>query len=115
MDIITETAVLECTEGTATSILSVTSQNFSRAENKLIATEQDKEAYTNIKPFRKCRLKPTSSDYLPCTPAPTSWQKTTEKDTVNGYRILLENSVCPCSTGGTIRIKSKGHEGEHKG
>lgn len=113
--IITETAELQCDKGTVTSALAVTSQNFSRAENKLIATEQDKQAYTNIKPFGKCKLKPSSSGYRPCVPAPIAWRKTTEKDTVNGYKILLENSVCPCSTGGTISVKAKGHEGDHEG
>jgi len=48
---ITDTAQLSCSQGTTASNLSVTSQNFSMAEGKYIATEHDKQANTNIKPF----------------------------------------------------------------
>lgn len=48
---ITDTAQLSCNQGTMPSTLSVVSQNFSTAEGKYIATEQNKQANTNIKPF----------------------------------------------------------------
>ena len=111
---ITDTAQLSCNQGTAPSNLSVTSQNFSTAEGKHIATEQDKQANTNIKPFGQCKLKPSSGGYLPCIPAPTVWQKTTEKDTINNYKILTEDSFCMCSTGGKIGVADKGHGEKHE-
>ncbi|MCJ8154200.1 DUF4280 domain-containing protein [Chryseobacterium sp. SSA4.19] len=110
---ITHTAQLSCSQGTTPSNLSVTSQNFSTAEGKHIATEQDKQANTNIKPFGQCKLKPTSGGYLPCIPAPIIWQKTTEKDTINNYKILTEDSFCMCAIGGKIEIAQKGHDEEH--
>ncbi|WP_336961288.1 DUF4280 domain-containing protein [Chryseobacterium contaminans] len=110
---ITDTAQLSCNQGTTPSNLSVTSQNFSTAEGKYIATEQDKQTNVNIKPFGQCKLKPTSGGYLPCIPAPVAWGKTTEKDTINNYKILTEDSFCMCSTGGKISIENKGHKEEH--
>lgn len=110
---ITDTAQLSCNQGTIPSNLTVTSQNFSTAENKLIATEEDKQSNVNIKPFGQCKLKPTSGGYLPCIPAPTSWQKTTEKDTINDYKILTEDSFCMCSIGGKITVDNKGHGEKH--
>ncbi|SHL93462.1 protein of unknown function [Chryseobacterium carnipullorum] len=111
---ITDTAQLSCNQGTAPSKLIVTSQNFSTAEGKHIATEQDKQANTNIKPLGQCKLKPTSGGYLPCIPAPTAWQKTTERDTINNYKILTEDSFCMCNTGGKITVDNKGHEEQHE-
>ena len=45
---LTETALLLCDKGTKPSQLKVTSQTFSKAEGKLIATEQDKQTEGNI-------------------------------------------------------------------
>ena len=111
---ITDTAQLSCNQGTTPTNLSVTSQNFSMAEGRYIATEQDKQANINIKPFGQCKLKPTSGGYLPCMPAPTVWEKTAEKDTINTYKILIEDSFCMCGTGGKISIENKGHKEEHE-
>ncbi len=111
---ITDTAQLSCNQGTMPSNLGVTSQNFSTIEGKYIATEQDKQPNVNIKPFGQCKLKPTSGGYLPCIPAPTSWQKTTEKDTINNYKILTEDSFCMCSIGGKISVDNKGHKEKHE-
>jgi len=63
---ITDTAQLSCNQGTAPSKLSVSSQSFTTAEGKYIATEKDKQANVNIKPFGQCKLKPSSGGYLPC-------------------------------------------------
>lgn len=111
---ITDTAQISCNQGMTPSNLSVTSQNFSTAEGKAIATEQDKQVNVNIKPFGQCKLKPTLGGYLPCVPAPITWEKTTEKDTVNSYKILTEDSFCMCGTGGKIVIDSKGHGENHE-
>lgn len=111
---ITDTAQLSCNQGIMPSNLTVTSQNFSTADGKMIATEQDKQAMVNIKPFWQCKLKPTTGGYLPCIPAPKIWQKTTEKDTINNYKILTEDSFCMCSTGGKIEVADKGHGEKHE-
>lgn len=110
---ITDTAQLSCNQGTIPSNLSVTSQDFTTAERKYIATEKDKETNVNIKPFGQCKLKPSSGGYLPCIPAPTIWQETTEKDKINNYKILTEDSFCMCGTGGKISVKNKGHSEKH--
>jgi hypothetical protein len=112
-DKITETAILECDKGSIPTPLSVTSQNFCYLANKLIATENDNQPIVNIKPFGVCRLKPSAVGYLPCVPSPTAWQKTSDKDEISGKKILTENSTCPCSTGGTIKIQDKGHSENH--
>ncbi|MBV8326545.1 DUF4280 domain-containing protein [Chryseobacterium sp.] len=111
---ITDTAQLFCNQGIAPGNLSVTSQHFSTAEGKYIATEQDKQADINIQSFGLCKLKPTSGGYLPCIPAPIAWEKTTEKDTINNYKILTENSFCLCGTGGKIEVSNKGHAERHE-
>ena len=111
---ITDTAQLSCSQGMTPNNLAVNSQNFSTAEGKLIATEQDKQAMVNIKPFGQCKLKSIAGGYLPCIPVPIIWQKTTEKDTINKYKILTEESFCMCATGGKIEISHKGHEEKHQ-
>ncbi|AKK74563.1 hypothetical protein OK18_19845 [Chryseobacterium gallinarum] len=111
---ITDTAQLSCNQGTAPSNLKVTSQNFSMAEEKYIATQQDKQVNINIRPFGQCRLKPASGGYLPCIPVPVAWEKTTEKDTINNYKILTEDSFCMCGTGGKIEVVDKGHGEKHE-
>ena len=87
--IITDTAELSCNQGTATSKLNVTSQDFVTIEGKAMATEEDKQANTNILPFKQCKLKPFSSGYLPCVPAPIQWEDAAEKDSINGQKILI--------------------------
>lgn len=94
MDIITNTAELACNQGTTKNKLVVTSQNFLTIQDKPIATEGDKQANVNIMPFGQCKLKPTSSGYLPCMSAPTKWEQTAEKDTINELKILTEKSTC---------------------
>ena len=111
--IITDTAELSCDQGTATSKLNVTSQDFVTIEGKAMATEEDKQANSNIQPFKQCKLKPSSGGYLPCVPAPIKWEDTAEKDSINGQKILTESSYCMCSVGGKITVKDKGHNENH--
>ena len=44
---ITETAKLQCNQGTVTTTLKVTSQQFAKINDKLQATEEDKQANEN--------------------------------------------------------------------
>ncbi|TWP28923.1 DUF4280 domain-containing protein [Apibacter muscae] len=92
---------LECSEGTEPTPIQVTSQNFVSLAGKLQATEQDKEANTNIIPFGLCKLKPIPGGYLPCQPALIKWQNTSVF-TIDGKQELTTDSFCICSTGGKI-------------
>lgn len=111
---IKETTQLQCDKGTIPTPITVTSQTFMSIEGKLKATEEDKQSNVNIKPFGQCKIKPTTGGFLPCIPAPASWQKTTEKDTINNYKILTADSFCMCSMGGRIVVYSKGHGEMHE-
>ncbi|KQB37499.1 DUF4280 domain-containing protein [Flavobacterium aquidurense] len=106
---ITESAQLKCDKGTTPSFLQVTSQDFSKADDKLIATEEDKKANENIRPFGSCKLK----YYQTCNPQPINWQNTASKDTINEFKILTEKSTCLCSIGGKISIDNVGHSEKH--
>ena len=110
--IITDTAELSCNQGTATSKLNVTSQDFVTIEGKAMATEEDKQANVNIMPFGL--LKPTTGGYLPCVPVPTKWEQTAVKDTINDLKILTEKSTCQCAVGGKISVTHKGHNEQHE-
>ena len=83
--IITNTAELSCNQGTATSNLNVTSQDFVTIEGKAMATEEDKQTNVNILPFKQCKLKPSSGGYLPCVPAPIQWEDAARIDTIMGF------------------------------
>ena len=106
---VTEKAILLCDKGVKPGQLKVTSQTFSKAGDKLIATEQDKQPETNIPNFGVCTI--TRSK---CSPAVIKWEKTTEKDNINGYKILTEDSNCQCLVGGKISIQNKGHTEKHE-
>lgn len=106
---ITEKAILVCDKGAKPSELKVTSQDFGTADGKLIATEKDKQVETNIPNFSACSV--TRSK---CNPAPVKWEKTADKDTINDYKILTDQSTCQCSVGGKISVSYKGHEENHE-
>jgi len=112
--IITDTAELSCNQGTVITALKVTSQQFAKINDKLQATEEDKQANTNIQPFKQCKLKPTTGGYLPCVPVPTKWEQTVAKDTINDLKILTEKSACQCAVGGKISVTHKGHNEQHE-
>jgi Domain of unknown function (DUF4280) len=105
---ITQDALLACNKGTKPSKLKVTSHDFCTAEGKLVATENDKEPETNIANFGVCAITKSS-----CVPSVQKWEKTTEKDTINGCKMLTEKSTCQCSQGGKIEIQDKGHKEKH--
>ena len=105
--IITNTAELSCNQGTATSKLNVTSQDFVTIEGKAMATEEDKQANVNIMPFGQCKLKPTTSGYLPCMPAPIKWENTSFS-TIDGKKELNSASCIQCAIGGKITFTDTG-------
>ncbi|WP_449399285.1 PAAR-like protein [Chryseobacterium wanjuense] len=58
-------------------------------------------------------MKPTSGGYLPCSYAPAGkWQKTYDKVTIMGKKIVTELSELQCVIGGKITIKDHGQRGE---
>lgn len=105
---LTEQAILLCDKGAKPSQLKVTSQDYCKADNKLVATEQDKQAESNIPNFGMCAITKST-----CSPAVIQWDKATEKDTLNGYKILTEESTCQCTVGGKISVQHKGHGEKH--
>jgi hypothetical protein len=106
---LTEKAILFCDKGAKPSELKVTSQDFCKAESKLIATEQDKQTESNIPNFGACSITRST-----CSPKPIKWDKTAKKDTINNYKILTNESTCQCSSGGKISIQHKGHVEKHE-
>lgn len=106
---ITEQAQLNCDKGSSPGKLSVTSQNFCKAGNKLIATENDKEAEVNIPAFGMCSVTQKN-----CKPQVSAWMDTSVKDTINGSKILTQQSFCICSQGGKISVTEKGHTENHE-
>jgi Domain of unknown function (DUF4280) len=106
---LTENAILICDKGAIPSLLKVTSHSFCKADGKLVATEQDKQAESNIPSFGVCMITKGK-----CTPALIQWQNTTEKDEINGYKILTVDSTCQCMIGGKISIQHKGHGEQHE-
>jgi len=97
--LIIEGSQMQCTLGTKPSKIVVTSQSFVKLKDKLIATEEDKQAISNIQTFGNCKR----SLYQPvCVPIQIKWEQTTEKDSINGMRKLTINSTCKCTQGGEI-------------
>ena len=79
----------------------------------LAVTEDDLQLDPAAQPFGQCKLKPTSSGYLPCAYAPAGkWQKTYEKVKVMEKSCLTEISELMCSTGGKITILKHGQQSE---
>ena len=93
---ITEDAVIQWNKGTTQFQLFVTSQIFFSIDNKLAATEKDKQPIQNIKPLGKCKLKPTKGGYLSCMPSPKCWKQTSNKNKINQALLLLNTSICTC-------------------
>lgn len=76
-------------------------------------TEDDLQFNPPGPSFGRCKLKPSSSGYLPCTYAPTGkWQKTYDKVQIMGKKIVTELSELQCTVGGKITIKDHGQRGE---
>lgn len=95
-------AIVECDQGFTPAELKVTENTKIKVQGKLKATDMDRQV---PKTFGKCKLKPTSSDYLPCVPALQKWTTTSKKTTLGGSKkFLFQDSECMCSTGGKITI-----------
>lgn len=106
---LTEKAILLCNKGAKPSKLIVTSQNFCMIENKLIATEKDKEAESNIQNFGSCAITKGK-----CVPSVLKWDNPAEINNINNYKILTDSSICQCTVGGKIVVQNKGYTESHE-
>lgn len=79
----------------------------------LAVTEDDLQFNPSGPSFGKCKLRPSSSGYLPCVYAPAGkWQKTYDKVKVMDKKCVTEASELQCTVGGLITIKDHGQRGE---
>jgi len=103
--LVTDNAQMQCSLGTAPSKIKVSSQNFKKINDTLIATEGDKEGISNVPSFGKCKR----SWYRPtCKPNPIKWEGVAQKQALNGQKKLTKESTCQCSFGGTIEFIDTG-------
>ena len=96
-------AVIECTLGSAPSVLIVTSNATVTAGSLTAATIEDYAPITNIPTFGTCDA--TTSV---CVPAGTGWTPGCTDVTINSLTALDDSSTCQCSEGGTISVTSAG-------
>lgn len=79
----------------------------------LAVTEDDLQFNPPGPSFGRCKLKPSSGGYLPCSYAPSGkWQKTYDKVKVMSKKVVTEASELQCCIGGKITIKDHGQRGE---
>ena len=96
-------------------ILKVLSQtkdyaNDKEASKKLIATDKEIGQTLEKNTFGKCKLQPTSSDFLPCMVVITKWSGFYKEVTMsNKGKILLEDSKATCPIGGPDCISITKH------
>lgn len=95
-------STLICDKGSESTLLKVTSQQYSKIKDVLIATEKDKEFTVNIPPFGHCGILRNS-----CKCKPTVWQKTL-KSKINNNAKLGKDSFILCDLGGKIEFKDTG-------
>lgn len=89
--------------------------NDKDASKKRIATNKEIGQTLEKNTFGKCKLQPTSSDYLPCKVIITQWTDCYEQVIMsNQGKILLENSKATCPIGGSdcITITKHGQKTE---
>ncbi|WP_205728657.1 PAAR-like protein [Flavobacterium sp. J27] len=88
--------------------------NDSDGSEKLIATTKEVGQTLEKNTFGKCKLQPTSSDYLPCKAVITQWTDFYQKVTLsNKGQILTEESkaTCPIGGAGCITVENHGQKG----
>lgn len=84
--------------------------NDKDASKKLIATDKEIGQTFEKNTFGKCKLQPTSSDFLPCMAVITKWSGVYEKVILsNKGKILLEDSKATCPIGGPDCISITKH------
>lgn len=87
--------------------------NSETSADYLAVTEDDLQFDPAGPSFGKCKLKPSSGGYLPCSYAPAGkWEKTYEKVKVMGKSCVTEASELQCTVGGKITIKDHGQRAQ---
>lgn len=88
--------------------------NDADGSEKLIATTKELGQTLEKNTFGKCKLQPTSSDYLPCMATITKWSDFYENVTLsNKGKILTVDSKATCPVGGPdcITVDKHGQKG----
>jgi hypothetical protein len=101
-------AIITCTCGSAPSQLQATVNTIFSIRGNMVATTGDKVPMVNIKPFGTCSLKPSTSGFLPCMPAPAAWTGFAASVQMQGGNPLLQTSTIQCATGGRISFQNSG-------
>lgn len=89
--------------------------NDAEGSEKLIATTKEIGQTLEKNTFGKCKLQPTSSDFLPCMATITQWSNFYKNVTLsNKGQILTEESKATCPIGGPdcITIDKHGQKGD---
>jgi hypothetical protein len=90
--------------------------NDNDEDQKLIGTTKELGQTLKKNSFGKCKLQPTSSDFLPCQAVITQWSNFYEKVVLsNGGKILTEDSKATCPIGGPDCISIDHHGQKAKG
>ncbi len=92
---------LACDKGTCPSTFKVTNHKKTTIYNSPMATEGDLFPFFNIKPMGFCTnpAKILATGAM-CTPVVLQWEKPKDGVTIDGKRLLLEDSTCKCTLGG---------------
>jgi uncharacterized protein DUF4280 len=114
-------ARLKCSEGLAPSALTVLPRRAAADQSMLAATVNDFTPMVNVAPFGMCKTQAnpqvaaaTSAAMgvltpMPCVPVLTApWSPGAPKATIDGVKILTDDSTCSCMWSGTIEITDAG-------
>jgi hypothetical protein len=108
--LVTMGAQLQCTSGTAPSVLMVVAPPVT-GEVKPAANIMDHVPMTNILPFGTCNVLTAAAAGVPtpCVPATAApWAPGSPTVMVRGMPALNNTSKCVCSIGGMISITNPG-------
>lgn len=112
-------ALLNCSFGTAPTVLKVTSNPFVKIGGRLVATILDMNGMTNIPSFVGC-LSPENPMFVaavvtaglaapPCMPSILApWAMPSVINTINGIPVLLQTATCFCKMAGVIMVSNPG-------
>jgi len=107
-------ATLQCTCGSATSKLMVTSQTQLTIDGKPAATIKDNIPLANVLPFGTCSVLTAAAlgVAVPCVPAPAGpWMPgSTSPQTIGGIPALRATDKLLCSIPGVISITEPGQK-----
>ena len=116
-------ATLSCDQGAAPASLTVLPLEKTGADDQPVGTVNDFKPNVNIAPFGMCRTQAnpqvaaatTAANGVltpqPCIPVTTApWSPGAGISTLNGVKLLTDDSTCKCTWTGTIKIDKAGSE-----